>query len=133
VISNRSAACWRLTCLVANVRAVRQIPCRACRRAPAGKRDDASARGAEIAARGIPARDIPPYAECHGPSAQPKSSQYPRLAGQHVRYLMSQLELLKEERRGGSPNVNLMQVFVHRLRQEEIRDAARYYAALADR
>ncbi len=25
--SNRSAACWRLTCLVANARAVRQIPC----------------------------------------------------------------------------------------------------------
>lgn len=100
---------------------------------PAATRDAASDRGAEIAARGIPDRDIPPCAECHGPSAQPKSSAYPRLTGQHVRYLTSQLELLKEQRRGGSPNVNLMQVFVHRLRPEEIREAARYYAALADR
>jgi cytochrome c553 len=93
----------------------------------AATRDAASDRGAEIAARGIPDRDIPACAECHGPSAQPKSSAYPKLTGQHVRYLTSQLELLREQRRGGSPNVNLMQVFVHRLRQEEILDVARYY------
>ena len=99
----------------------------------AGSPDDASDGGAAIAARGIPDRDIPACAECHGPSAQPKNPTYPRLAGQHVRYLTSQLELLKEHRRGGSPNVNLMQVFVHRLRQEEIRDVARHYAALPDR
>jgi cytochrome c553 len=46
---------------------------------------------------------------------------------------MSQLELLRERRRGGSPNVNLMEEFVHRLRPEEIRDVTRYYAALPDR
>jgi cytochrome c553 len=95
--------------------------------------ENPSARGAEIATRGIPDRDIPPCAECHGPSAPPKNHAYPKLTGQHVGYLTSQLQLLEEQRRGGSPNVNLMQVFVHRLRPEEIRDAARYYAALADR
>jgi cytochrome c553 len=99
----------------------------------AGPTEDASAAGAAIAARGIPDRDIPACAECHGPSAVPKNAAYPRLAGQHVRYLTSQLELLKEGRRGGSPNVNLMQVFVHRLRHEEIRDVTRYYAELPDR
>ncbi len=100
---------------------------------PAAMSEDASGRGAEIAKRGIPDRDVPPCAECHGPSAQPKNRAYPRLTGQHAGYLTSQLELLKEQRRGGSPNVNLMQVFVHRLRQEEIRDVARYYATLPDR
>jgi cytochrome c553 len=99
----------------------------------AGPADGASNVGAAIAARGIPDRDIPACAECHGPSAQPKNLAYPRLAGQHVRYLTSQLELLKEQRRGGSPNVNLMQVFVHRLQPQEIRDVARYYADLPDR
>jgi cytochrome c553 len=89
--------------------------------------------GAAIAMRGIADRDIPPCSECHGPSAHPKSLAYPKLAGQHLRYLTSQLELLQARHRGGSPNVNLMQVFVHRLRQEEIRDVARYYAALPDR
>ena len=59
-------------------------------------------------------------------------TKYPKLTGQHARYLTFQLELLKE-RLGGSPNVNLMQVFVHRLRPEEIRDVARYYAALSAR
>lgn len=94
---------------------------------------ETSDAGAAIATQGIADRDIPPCAECHGPSAHPKSPAYPRLAGQHVRYLISQLELLQERRRGGSPNVNLMQEFVHRLRQEEIRDVTRYYATLPDR
>ena len=54
-------------------------------------------------ARGAPDRDIPACVECHGPTAQPKNRAYPRLAGQHLRYLTSQLKLLKERRRGGSP------------------------------
>jgi cytochrome c553 len=93
---------------------------------------DASAveRGRAIAATGVPDRDIPACVECHGPTAVPKNPSYPKLSGQHVRYLTSQLALLKERRRGGSPNVNLMHVFVDRLRQHEIDDVARYYSAL---
>jgi cytochrome c553 len=90
----------------------------------------AAARGRLIATTGIPDRDIPACVECHGPTAQPKNPSYPRLSGQYVRYLTSQLTLLKERRRGGSPHVNLMHVFVDRLRSNEIRDVAEYYAAL---
>ena len=91
----------------------------------------AVARGAEIAARGVPAQDIPPCAECHGPAASPKNPAYPRLEGQHARYLVSQLGLLKERRRGGSPNVALMHVFVDRLRPDQIRDVTLHYGSLA--
>jgi cytochrome c553 len=93
---------------------------------------DASAveRGRVIAAAGVPDRDVPACVECHGPTAVPKNRSYPTLSGQHLRYLTSQLALLKERRRGGSPNVNLMHVFVDRLRQNEIDDVARYYSAL---
>jgi cytochrome c553 len=95
--------------------------------------DDPSsfARGAAIATSGVPERDIPPCAECHGPSDPPKNPAYPRLAGQHIRYLARQLQLLQERRRGGSPNVNLMHVFVDRLRPAEIRDVTLYYGSAA--
>ena len=87
-------------------------------------------RGATIATRGIPDRDIPACAECHGPSELPKNPAYPRLSGQHVRYLRSQLELLKERRRGGTPHVNLMHIFVDRLNAEAITDVTLYFATL---
>jgi cytochrome c553 len=94
--------------------------------------DDQSlvARGALIADRGVPEQDIPACVECHGPTAQPKNPAYPRLAAQHVPYLASQLELLRSRRRGGSPNVALMHVFVDRLRSEQIRDVTRYYGSI---
>jgi cytochrome c553 len=91
--------------------------------------DDPSAlaRGAAIVARGLPERDVPACIECHGPTDRPKNPAYPRLAGQHVGYLAQQLGLLQGRRRGGSLNVNLMHVFVDRLRPAEIRDVTLYY------
>ena len=90
----------------------------------------AAARGRLIATTGAPDRDIPACAECHGPSALPKNRSYPMLSGQHVRYLTSQLMLLKERRRGGSPHVNLMHAFVDRLTPSDMTDAAQYFAAV---
>jgi cytochrome c553 len=87
-------------------------------------------RGARIAARGVPDRDIPACAECHGPSDAPKNPMYPRLASQHSRYLAAQLDLLKARRRGGSPNVALMHTFVDRLSTTDIRDVTFYYGSL---
>lgn len=89
------------------------------------------ARGAAIASHGIPDRDIPACAECHGPTDRPRNRAYPQLAGQHPRYLAEQLQRLKEGRRGGSPNVELMRVFVDRLRPEDIRDVSQYYGSAA--
>jgi cytochrome c553 len=87
------------------------------------------ARGAAIASRGVPERDIPACVECHGPADRPKSPAYPSLAGQHVTYLEQQLHLLQGRRRGGTANVTLMHIFVDRLRPEEIRDVTRYYGS----
>src|SRR5688500_13808665 len=88
-------------------------------------------RGEAIATIGIPERDIPACAECHGPSERPKNPSYPQLSGQHLRYLRSQLELLQGRRRGGTGNVNLMHVFVDRPHPDVIRDVTLYYATLA--
>jgi cytochrome c553 len=89
-------------------------------------------RGERIVRAGIPERDIPPCAECHGPSAQPKNPAYPRLASQHREYLRRQIQLLKERRRGGTANVSLMHAFVDRLQVQDVRDAAAYFSTLAD-
>jgi cytochrome c553 len=67
-------------------------------------------------------------AGCGGADAK-TTCEHPRLAAQHVPYLASQLELLRSRRRGGSPNVALMHVFVERLRSEQIRDVTRYYGS----
>jgi cytochrome c553 len=87
------------------------------------------ARGAAVAWRGVPDRDVPPCVECHGPAERPKNPSYPRLAGQHARYLEQQLHLFQGRRRGGTENVRLMHVFVERLRPEEIRDLTLYYGS----
>jgi cytochrome c553 len=87
-------------------------------------------RGASIASHGVPERDIPACVECHGPTSAPKNPAYPRLAGQHARYLAEQLRLLQNRHRGGSPNVTLMHAFVNRLRPEEISEVTLYYSTL---
>jgi cytochrome c553 len=92
----------------------------------------AHARGARIAGEGVASRDIPPCAECHGPSAQPKNRAYPRLVAQHPEYLRRQLELLQQRRRGGTTNVALMHAFVDRLRPDDVRDVAAYFSALEE-
>lgn len=86
-------------------------------------------RGETIATRGVAARNIPACIECHGPAEAPKDPAYPRLTGQHARYLALQLELLKERRRGGSERVNLMHSVIDRLDVTDIRDVALYFAS----
>ena len=89
------------------------------------------ARGAAIATRGVPERDIPPCAECHGPAGTPKRAAYPRLEGQYPEYLAQQLTLLQQRRRGGSEYVDLMHSFVDRLTAAQIEDVAQYYGGAA--
>ena len=93
----------------------------------------AAARGAAIAVRGAPERGIPACVECHGPDDVPKSPAYPVLASQHPRYLILQLELLKQRRRGGSPRVNLMHEVVDQLTPTDIRDVAQYFGSTSAR
>jgi cytochrome c553 len=107
-----------------------QLPGRA-RIAPADSH--AASRGVSIATRGVPERNIPACVECHGPSVQPKNTAYPRLAGQHFRYLRLQLDLLKQRRRGGSLNVNLMHEVADHLTAQDMDDAAGYFATLGVR
>jgi cytochrome c553 len=97
--------------------------------APAGPSDRIE-RGRKIAREGIPDQNVPSCAECHGPQSTKRSPAYPILAGQHTDYLVLQLELLKERKRGGSSYVHIMHKIVPRLGREQIRDVSAYYASL---
>jgi cytochrome c553 len=87
-------------------------------------------RGQTIAERGIPAQRVPSCAECHGPAATPRNPAYPVLAGQYADYLVLQLELFRDERRGGSAYAHLMRPVAKRLTQEQMSDVALYYQSL---
>ena len=88
------------------------------------------ARGREIAARGIPGQRVPSCADCHGPAPRRRNPAYPRLAGQYADYLVLQLELFKQDQRGGSRYAHLMRKVAPRLSTQQMRDVAAYYASL---
>jgi len=51
-------------------------------------------QGKQIFAEGVPARQIPPCASCHGAKAE-GNGPFPRLAGQHAPYLLRQLLVIQ--------------------------------------
>jgi len=98
----------------------------------AGHDGDAAAieRGGRIAREGIFEQRVAACAGCHGPGPTERNEAYPRLAGQYARYLVSNLELFEAGRRGGSRWAHLMHEVAPRLRREQMRDVAAYYASL---
>lgn len=88
------------------------------------------ALGRDIATRGIPAEQVPSCSDCHGPRPREKNEAYPVLAGQYAEYLVEQLELLKQGKRGGSRYVHLMHRVVSGLGSEQMRAVAAYYSSL---
>jgi cytochrome c553 len=88
------------------------------------------ARGRDIATLGIRGQGVPSCADCHGPGPERRNPAYPRLAGQFADYLVLQLELFKAQRRGGSAYAHIMTNVASRLRPEQMRAVARFYASL---
>jgi len=93
---------------------------------------EAIARGREIALQGIPQRRVPACIECHGPRAGPRNPIYPDLTGQYSEYLLLQLELFSQQRRGGTPYAHLMHFVAGHLTPEQMRDVAVFFESLAD-
>jgi len=88
-------------------------------------------RGQAIATGGIRSQRVPACVACHGPGTAPRNPIYPNLAGQYAEYLVLQLMLFKNQHRGGSSYARLMLPVAARLKPEQIRDVALYYASLA--
>jgi cytochrome c553 len=90
------------------------------------KRGDAAliAKGKDVYANGIAADGIPPCNSCHGPNAE-GSDQFPRLAGQHVQYLLKQLRSFQNNMR----DVAVMHGIAQSLKEEDMRAVAIYLQA----
>ncbi|RUW94189.1 c-type cytochrome [Mesorhizobium sp. M7A.F.Ca.US.010.02.1.1] len=87
------------------------------------------ARADEIARRGIPERDVPACLGCHGrPDRNPI---YPELSGQPAKYIATQLELFREEKRSGTRFAHLMRNAAKNLSDEDIAALAAYFAQMS--
>jgi cytochrome c553 len=83
------------------------------------------ARGQELYRNGDATKGIPPCGGCHGPSAEGNDT-YPRLAGQHVQYLIKQLRSFQNNMR----NVAVMHGVVQELPLADMRAVATYLQSL---
>jgi cytochrome c553 len=93
----------------------------------AGERGEAAlmARGMQLYQNGDTAEGIPPCMACHGPRGE-GTDMFPRLAGQHVEYLMKQLRSFQSNLR----NVAIMHGVAQGLRVSDMRAVATYLESL---
>lgn len=97
---------------------------------PAGATDSAlAARGASIFLEGIRDKDVPACASCHGVRGQGLPAAFPRLAGQHARYVATQLREFRSGRRASDPTAQ-MRTLAAKLSDLEMEAVAQYVAAL---
>jgi cytochrome c553 len=82
------------------------------------------AEGEKIYAQGIKDGNVPACASCHGPNAEGVAA-FPRLAGQHVEYLVAQLEGFKSGLRSNAP---IMLGVVATMTSQQIKAVANYAA-----
>jgi len=78
---------------------------------------------------GNPGSGVPACAACHGPNGAGIPVQFPRLAGQHAKYVESQLKHFRSGDRandGGS----MMRVIARRMTDQEIRAVAEFVSGL---
>lgn len=83
------------------------------------------AEGKKIYTEGIKEQGVPACQTCHGPNAQ-GAGAFPRLAGQHVDYLIAQLQGFQSGTRSNAP---IMQNIVRTMTPEQLKAAATYAAS----
>jgi cytochrome c553 len=94
---------------------------------PVEGKPDQIAAGKSIATGGALANGIPPCSGCHGADGAGKTN-YPRLAGQHMDYLVKQLTVLQTTNQ--RPDDPVMKSVSHNLSPENIANLAAYFQAL---
>lgn len=86
--------------------------------------------GKAIFEGGVPAKNIPACATCHGPEGQ-GSGGFPRLAGQHADYVVKQLIVF--QRTDERPEGAVMKVIAHDLTGDDVENVAAWVQALPNR
>ena len=84
-------------------------------------------QGRLIFTQGVPQRQIPACASCHGEQARGQGP-FPQLAGQHIPYVVKQFETFT--RGDERPRGAVMSMIGHQLEHHEVRALAAYVASL---
>lgn len=88
------------------------------------------ALGEAIWRGGIPEKQVPACTGCHGPSGQGNGpASFPKLAGQHSEYTITQLKLFRSGQRANDPNA-MMRDVTNRMTDEEMEAVAEYLVGL---
>ena len=93
----------------------------------AARNKDTLELGRKIYRGGIADRGVAACASCHGATGSGIPAQYPRIAGQHQDYTVTQLQAFKAGTRANSPQ---MATLAKRLSDEEMKAVADYIAGL---
>ncbi|MDQ6620069.1 MAG: cytochrome c4 [Pseudomonadota bacterium] len=88
-----------------------------------------ASRGQEIFFAGVPGSGVAACASCHGVRGEGLPDLFPRLAGQHARYVVMQLQYFRAGRRTSDPRA-MMRELAARLSDRDIEAVAEYVASL---
>lgn len=87
------------------------------------------AEGQKIYKGGNPGSGVPACASCHGPSGAGIPVQFPRLAGQHSKYVLGQLKNFRSGDRANDGG-KMMQVIARKMTDQEMKAVAEYISGL---
>lgn len=93
------------------------------------KANGPDSRGEKIYRAGIPESNVPACASCHGPAGAGIPVQFPRLAGQHAEYTLSQLKLFRSGERANDPS-SMMRTIASRMTEQDMAAVADYIQGL---
>jgi len=88
-----------------------------------------SAEGGKLFKGGNAGSGVPACASCHGPAGSGIPVQFPRLAGQHSKYVLSQLKNFRSGDRANDGG-KMMQVIARKMTDQEMKAAAEYISGL---
>lgn len=93
--------------------------------------EEVLALGEQIYRNGIPDADVPACAACHSPTGAGNApAGYPRLGGQHMEYIVKQLEDFRSNVRTNDGETAMMRDTAHRMTDLEIKAVANYISGL---
>jgi cytochrome c553 len=88
-----------------------------------------AAEGGKVYKGGNAGSGVPACASCHGPSGAGIPAQFPRLAGQHSKYVLSQLKNFRSGDRANDGGM-MMRVIARKMTDQEMKAVAEYISGL---
>lgn len=87
------------------------------------------AEGQKLYKGGNPGSGVPACASCHGPAGSGIPVQFPRMAGQHAKYVQTQLKNFRTGDRANDGG-KMMQTIARKMTDQEMRAVAEYISGL---